>query len=159
MNAGESASGLAAELGVDAVFIWRERLQPGEKDPGRQREGGAGERSAAAEASAGGQGARGGFFARCLAQNRGATPGEWKGWREGIYDQIREVMPVQGSLSVGRMCHVAMVSRAGYYLSGAQSGRRRDAGAVDDAADRDGASAAVRLSAGVEGTAGSWDGG
>jgi putative transposase len=24
-------------------------------------------------------------------------------------------MPVQGSLSVGRMCHVAMVSRAGYY--------------------------------------------
>jgi len=40
MNAGESASGLAAELGVDirGLYRWRERLQPGEKDPGRQRE-------------------------------------------------------------------------------------------------------------------------
>ena len=40
MNAGESTSALAAELGVDirGLYRWRERLQPGEKDPGRQRE-------------------------------------------------------------------------------------------------------------------------
>ena len=40
MNAGESASGLAAELGVDirGLYRWRERLQPRENDPGRQRE-------------------------------------------------------------------------------------------------------------------------
>ena len=25
-------------------------------------------------------------------------------WRDGIYDQIREVMPMQGSLSIERMC-------------------------------------------------------
>ena len=40
MNAGESTSALAAELGVDirGLYRWRERFQPGEKDPGRQRE-------------------------------------------------------------------------------------------------------------------------
>ena len=36
-------------------------------------------------------------------------------WRDGIYDLIREVMPMQGSLSVERMCLLARVSRAGFY--------------------------------------------
>ena len=36
-------------------------------------------------------------------------------WRYGIYDQIREVMPMQGSLSIERMCLLAGVSRAGFY--------------------------------------------
>jgi len=36
-------------------------------------------------------------------------------WRDGIYDLIREVMPMQGSLSVERMCLLAKVSRAGFY--------------------------------------------
>jgi transposase InsO family protein len=36
-------------------------------------------------------------------------------WRDGIYDQIREVMPMQGSLSIERMCLLARVSRAGFY--------------------------------------------
>ena len=38
-------------------------------------------------------------------------------WREGIYDQIREVMSMQGSLSIERMCQLAGVSRAGFYRS------------------------------------------
>ena len=38
-------------------------------------------------------------------------------WREGIYDQIREVMSLQGSLSIERMCQLAQVSRAGFYRS------------------------------------------
>ena len=40
LNAGENARSLAAELGVDVrgLYRWRERLQPGEKDGGRQRE-------------------------------------------------------------------------------------------------------------------------
>jgi len=38
-------------------------------------------------------------------------------WRDGIYDQIREVMPMQGSLSIERMCQLARVSRAGFYRS------------------------------------------
>jgi hypothetical protein len=36
------------------------------------------------------------FFQRCLAKSRGSTPAERKRWREGIYDQIREVMSMQG---------------------------------------------------------------
>ena len=38
-------------------------------------------------------------------------------WRDGIYDQIREVMSLQGDLSAERMCALAMVSRAGFYRS------------------------------------------
>src|SRR5439155_26516253 len=33
----------------------------------------------------------------------------------GIYDQIREVMSLQGNLSIERMCQLAQVSRAGFY--------------------------------------------
>ena len=58
-----------------------------------------------------------GFFQRCLAQSRGSTPGARKLWREGIYDQIREMMPMQGSMSIERMCQLAEVSRAGFYRS------------------------------------------
>jgi len=36
-------------------------------------------------------------------------------WREGIYEQIREMMPLQGGLSVERMCELAPVSRASFY--------------------------------------------
>ena len=43
----------------------------------------------------------------------------WEGrlWREGIYDQIRKVMSMQGSLSIEQICHLARVSRAGFYRS------------------------------------------
>ena len=44
-------------------------------------------------------------------------PERQKLWRDGIYDQIREVMAMQGSLSVERMCQLARVSRAGFYRS------------------------------------------
>src|SRR6185312_5968263 len=57
------------------------------------------------------------FFQRCLAKNRGSTPEERKHWRDGIYDQIREVMSMQGRMSVERMCGLASVSRAGFYRS------------------------------------------
>jgi hypothetical protein len=38
-------------------------------------------------------------------------------WRDGVYDQIQEMMPLQGSLSIERMCQLARVSRAGFYRS------------------------------------------
>src|ERR1700736_696442 len=69
------------------------------------------------EAIAGGQDAGGGFFQRCLAKNRGSTPAERKLWREGIYDQIRDVVSRQGSLGIERMCQLGQVSRAGFYRS------------------------------------------
>jgi putative transposase len=36
-------------------------------------------------------------------------------WRNGIYEQIQAMMPLQGTLTVERMCHWAWVSRAGFY--------------------------------------------
>src|SRR5260221_11407827 len=91
---------------------------PGETGGADARAGSsAGQGSRTVEAGLGGEGVGVGFFQRCLAQNRGATPGGRKHWREGIYDQIRGVMSVQGSLSVERMCQLPPVSRAGYYRS------------------------------------------
>jgi hypothetical protein len=34
--------------------------------------------------------------------------------RESIYDQIREILPLQGGLGVEGMCELATVSRAGF---------------------------------------------
>ncbi len=42
---------------------------------------------------------------------------ERKLWREGIYDQIRDVVSMQGSLGIEQMCQLAQVSRAGFYRS------------------------------------------
>src|SRR6195256_4604021 len=69
------------------------------------------------EASAGGENAGVGFFQRCLAKSRGSTPEQRYDWREGVYDEIQEVMPLQGSLSIEPMCQLAGVSRAGFYRS------------------------------------------
>jgi putative transposase len=56
-------------------------------------------------------------FRRCLAKSRGSTPEQRDHWREGVYDEIQEVMPLQGSLSIERMCQLAGVSRVGFYRS------------------------------------------
>jgi hypothetical protein len=39
------------------------------------------------------------FFKRCLAKDRDSTPEQKQVWRDGIYEQIREVMPMQGNLA------------------------------------------------------------
>src|SRR5688572_13136825 len=77
----------------------------------------AAQRGQQTQAGAGRQDLRSRFFQRCLAKSRGSTPAARRVWREGIYDQIREVMSLQGKLSIERMCHLAQVSRAGYYRS------------------------------------------
>jgi hypothetical protein len=46
-----------------------------------------------------------------------SLPEEQYQWRGGVYDEIQEVMPLQGSLSIERMCQLAGVSRAGFYRS------------------------------------------
>src|SRR5260370_11345451 len=70
-----------------------------------------------AKATAGRKDIGAGFFQRCLAKSRGSTPEARYEWREGVYDEIQEVMPLQGSLSIERMCQLAGVSRAGFYRS------------------------------------------
>src|SRR2546429_3798647 len=59
----------------------------------------------------------GGFFQRCLAKSRGSTPEARWNRRDSIYDQIREVMFLQGSLSIKRMCQLVPVSRRSFYRS------------------------------------------
>ena len=78
---------------------------------------GAAPASPAVEAFAGGENDGSGFFQGCLAKSRGSTPAEQQLWREDIYDQVREVMSRQGSLSIERMCQLIAVSRAGFYRS------------------------------------------
>ena len=78
------------------------------------------------------------FFKGALQKVEARRQKSRKLWRDGIYDQIREVMSLQGSLSIERMCQLAQVSRAGFYrsLQEQNTGRRRDGSAIGDPADR-----------------------
>src|SRR5262249_42897092 len=51
----------------------------------------------------------GGFFCKAPSLSRGSTPAERKPWREGIYAQVRKVIPMEGNLSIERMCQLAQV--------------------------------------------------
>src|SRR3989442_3253564 len=70
-----------------------------------------------AKTAAGGEDHGSGFFQGCLAKSRGSTPEARRLWRDGIYEQIREVMPLQGSLSIERLCQLVAVSRRSFYRS------------------------------------------
>jgi hypothetical protein len=115
---------LAKELGVhrSVLYQWRDQLAPLDRlewrdvrwrRPGNLRwNGRTGGSSRCWRTNAGG-----GFFSRCLAKSRGSRPAEHETWRDGIYDQIRELMSMQGKLGIERMCRLAGVSRAGFYRS------------------------------------------
>ena len=99
---------LSEELGVHRrlLYKWRDQLEPiedGEGPPANSRERELRQQSLTVEASGGRQDTGGGFFQRCLAKNRGSTPEQRLLWREGIYEQIRELMPKQGTLSIEQM--------------------------------------------------------
>src|SRR5436853_5249084 len=69
------------------------------------------------EAAFGREDPGGGFFQRCLAKSRGSRPETRWNCRDSIYEQIREVMLLQGSLSIERMCQLVPVSRRSFYRS------------------------------------------
>src|SRR5260370_20355027 len=71
--------------------------------------------SPSAEASVGRENPGSGFFQGYISKSEGSAPEERRLWRDGIYDQIREVMPLQGNLSIERMCELTRVSRASFY--------------------------------------------
>ena len=50
-------------------------------------------------------------------KSRGSTPAQQRLWREGIYEHIREMMPLQGRLSIEHMCQLVVVTRRGFYRS------------------------------------------
>ncbi len=113
---------LSEELGVHRrlLYKWRQQLDPAEADgtaPPDTREFTLDQGDQSVEAPPGREDSGDRFFQRCLAKSRGSTPEQRKHWREGIYDQIREVMSMQGKLSVERMCALTAVSRAGFYRS------------------------------------------
>jgi putative transposase len=56
------------------------------------------------------------FFQRCLAQDQGRAPEQYRFWRDSVYAEIQAWSNErQGQLTVERMCAIARVSRAGYY--------------------------------------------
>ena len=55
------------------------------------------------------------FFKGALQKIEARRQSRQRLWRDGIYDQIREMMPMQGGLSIERMCRAGGVSRAGFY--------------------------------------------
>src|SRR5437879_1501364 len=75
------------------------------------------QRNPSLEAAIGREDPGSGFFQRCLAKSRGSTPEDRRNWRDGIFEQIREVILLQGGLSIERMCQLAPVSRRGFYRS------------------------------------------
>jgi len=56
-----------------------------------------------------------GFFQRCLAKSRGSTPEERRKWRDGINEQIREVMFLQGSPSEDKCIQLRCLSMVLHY--------------------------------------------
>jgi hypothetical protein len=53
----------------------------------------------------------------CLAKNRGSAPAQQRLWREGNYEHIREMMPLQGRLSIEHLCHLVVMRRRAFYRS------------------------------------------
>lgn len=74
-------------------------------------------RKLVSSSASGRENAGGGFFQRCLAKSRGSSPEAKSTWRDGIYGRIREVIPLQGTLRIQRICNLAEVSQAGFYRS------------------------------------------
>ena len=111
---------LAQELGVHrrTLYKWRDQLEPvedGEGEPANLRERELRRQVTQLKQLVADKTLEAGFFQRCLAKSRGSTPEQKQHWRDGIYEQIREVMPLQGRLSIERMCRLTGVSRAGFY--------------------------------------------
>ena len=44
-----------------------------------------------------------------------STPARQRLWREGIYEHIRELMPLQGRLSIEPVGPLVVVTRRGFY--------------------------------------------
>ena len=118
----DNVMALSEELGVHRrlLYKWRQHSDPAEADGTLAPDTSgvhADQGDLPFKAPPGREGSVARFFQRCLAKSRGSMPEQRNHWRDGIYDQIREVMPMQGKLSVERMCCLTAVSRAGFYRS------------------------------------------
>src|SRR5207249_7115705 len=76
------------------------------------------------------------FFGQSLASSGGATPGEERRWRSGIFEVMRQEMQMQGGLGIREMCEWARVSRASYYRSWRKQEAKQEEVALRDAIQR-----------------------
>ena len=115
----EDVGELAQELGVTrrCLYKWRTKLEVVESIASEHAYSFLPEGNPPTKEAAGRENQGSGFFQRCLAKNRGSTPEARRNWRDDIYEQIREVMSLQGSLSLERMCQLVPVSRRSFYRS------------------------------------------
>src|SRR6266446_4359465 len=77
-------------------------------------------------------------FSASLAASRGSAPAERRAWRASVYAVIQAMtssLP-QGENTIGRMCALAGVSRAGYYRHWAASAPRQHDTAIRDMVQR-----------------------
>src|SRR5262245_16556263 len=77
------------------------------------------------------------FFRKSLASSRGATPGEERRWRSGIFETMREEMQRQGELTIQDMCESTRVSRASYYRKWKKQQPKEEQVAIRDAIQRE----------------------
>ena len=72
------------------------------------------------------------FFKGALQKVEARRQKQEQLWRDGIYEQIREVMPLQGGLSIERMCQLVTVSRRSFLPLTERTAacRRRDGSAI-----------------------------
>ena len=104
---------LARELGVHRrlLYKWRDQLDPVEVPeewpPQNSRESTLRKEVSQLKRLLADKAVEVDFFKGALQKVEARRQRSRKLWRDGIYDEIQEVMPLQGSMSVERMCQLA----------------------------------------------------
>jgi hypothetical protein len=95
VEAGENLAEVAMDVGVArrGLARWQERLDPEMLRTDRRREKALAEKVEELKKALAEKVLEVDFFARCLAQGRGATAAERKRWQAGVYDQIQWSAP------------------------------------------------------------------
>src|SRR5579862_4889766 len=108
MKTFRNVSELSAELGVHRTQLYKWRRTMEATEDGSEPPANSQERELRKEIRelkrVLGEGTGSGFFQRCLAKGRGSPPERRQLWWDGIFDEIRELMTVQGNLGAERMC-------------------------------------------------------
>ncbi len=161
-----NATELAAELGIHRTLLykWRDQMEPVEDGPGPAAN--SGERELRKEVRElkrvlGEKALEVDFFKGALQKIEARRRSNSSSGAKASTTEIRELMPMQGSLSIERMCGLARVSRAGFYRSLQEHVPVEEDMEVRSAiqTDRAGTSAPLWVPPNHGGTASAWDAG
>ena len=122
VQAGENLAEVALELGVDrrGLARWQEKLDPEMLRTDRRREKALVTEVEQLKKALAEKVLEVDFLQGALHKIEARRQGQTSTGAKASTTRSGKVMPVQGSLSVERMCQVAVVSRAGYYRSFAE---------------------------------------